>query len=79
MFHRLQTKKAPAGQESVFVVSDRCFAPTIDVLRGRAEPLRIRLVIGDVRAMPQDVIDTRVRRAGPVSGRRTVRSRISGR
>ena len=27
MFHRLQTKKAPAGQESVFVVSDRCFAP----------------------------------------------------
>ena len=40
MFHRLQTKKAPAGQESVFVVSDRCFPQTIDVLRGRAEPLR---------------------------------------
>jgi glycine dehydrogenase len=57
MFHRLQTKKAPAGQESVFVVSDRCFAPTIDVLRGRAEPLGIRLVIGDIRAVPQDVID----------------------
>src|SRR5688572_5339671 len=57
MFHRLQAKKAPAGQESVFVVSDRCFAQTIDVLRGRAEPLRIRLVIGDVRAIPQDVID----------------------
>ncbi len=57
MFHRLQTKKAPAGQESVFVVSDRCFAPTIDVLRGRAEPLRIRLVIGDIRAVPQEVID----------------------
>ncbi|MEI4896524.1 hypothetical protein Q8G71_35105, partial [Klebsiella pneumoniae] len=31
MFHRLQTKKAPAGKESVFVVSDRCFAQTIDV------------------------------------------------
>src|SRR5215204_6038037 len=42
MFHRLQTKKAPAGKDSVFIVSDRCFAPTIDVLRGRAEPLRIR-------------------------------------
>ncbi len=25
MFHRLQTKKAPAGQPSVFLVSDRCF------------------------------------------------------
>src|SRR5213078_4893382 len=34
MFHRLQTKKAPAGQESVFLVSDRCFPQTIDVLRG---------------------------------------------
>ena len=47
MFHRLQTKKAPAGQESVFLVSDRCFPQTIDVLRGRAEPLDIRLEIGD--------------------------------
>src|SRR5438132_12644830 len=25
MFHRLQTRKAPAGQESVFLVSERCF------------------------------------------------------
>ena len=47
MFHRLQTKKAPAGQESVFLVSDRVFPQTIDVLRGRAEPLDIRLEIGD--------------------------------
>jgi glycine dehydrogenase len=58
MFHRLQSRKAPAGQESVFVVSDRCFAPTIEVLRGRAEPLRIRLVIGDVQAIPRDVLDS---------------------
>jgi glycine dehydrogenase len=58
MFHRVQTKKAPAGKESVFVVSERCFAQTIDVLRGRAEPLRIRLVIGDVAAVPQDVLDS---------------------
>ncbi len=42
MFHRLQTKKAPAGQESMFLVSDRCFPQTLDVLRGRAEPLGIR-------------------------------------
>ena len=58
MFHRLQTKKAPAGKESVFVVSERCFAQTIDVLRGRAEPLKIKLVIGDVQSVPQDVLDT---------------------
>ena len=57
MFHRLQTKKAPAGRESVFVVSERCFAQTIEVLRGRAEPLRIRLVVGDLDALPQDVLD----------------------
>jgi glycine dehydrogenase len=57
MFHRLQTKKAPPGQESVFIVSERCFPHTIDVLRGRAEPLRIRLVVGDVSAVPQPVLD----------------------
>ena len=54
MFHRLQPKKAPAGQESLFLVSDRCFPQTIDVLRGRAEPLDIRLEIGDPDALPMD-------------------------
>jgi len=58
MFHRLQTRKAPAGTESVFLVSERCFAQTIDVLRGRAEPLRIRLVIGDLPRVPQDVLQS---------------------
>jgi glycine dehydrogenase len=58
MFHRVQAKKAPAGQESVFVVSERCFAQTIDVLRGRAEPLKIRLVVGDLAALPQDVLQS---------------------
>ena len=47
MFHRLQTKKASAGQDSVFLVSDRVFPQTLDVLRGRAEPLDIRLDVGD--------------------------------
>jgi glycine dehydrogenase len=54
MFHRLQAKKAPAGQDSVFLVSSRCFPQTIEVLRGRAEPLDIRLDIGDVDALPMD-------------------------
>jgi glycine cleavage system P protein (glycine dehydrogenase) len=58
MFHRVQAKKAPPGRESVFIVSERCFAQTIDVLRGRAEPLRIKLVVGDVNAVPQDVLDS---------------------
>jgi glycine dehydrogenase len=54
MFHRLQTRKAPAGQESVFLVSDRVFPQTIDVLRGRAEPLDITLAIGDPETLPMD-------------------------
>jgi glycine dehydrogenase len=54
MFHRPQTKKAPAGQESVFLVSERCFPQTIEVLRGRAEPLDIRLEIGDPDSLPMD-------------------------
>ena len=54
MFHRLQSRKAPAGQESVFLVSDRCFPQTIDVIRGRAEPLRIRLEVGDPASLPMD-------------------------
>jgi glycine cleavage system P protein (glycine dehydrogenase) len=54
MFHRLNTKKAPAGQESVFLVSARTFPQTLDVLKGRALPLGIRLEIGDPGALPMD-------------------------
>jgi glycine dehydrogenase len=54
MFHRLQTKKAKPGQESVFLVSDRCFPQTLDVLRGRAEPLAIRLDVGPADAFTDE-------------------------
>jgi glycine dehydrogenase len=54
MFHRINTKKAPAGQESVFLVSARTFPQTIDVLKGRARPLGIRLEIGDPEAVPME-------------------------
>ncbi|HEY3883990.1 MAG TPA: hypothetical protein VGL62_02190, partial [Vicinamibacterales bacterium] len=54
MFHRLNTQKAPAGQESVFLVSRRIFPQTVDVLRGRARPLDIRLEIGDPDALAMD-------------------------
>jgi glycine dehydrogenase len=57
MFHRLQTRKAPAGQESVFVVAGHCFPQTVDVLRGRAEPLNIRLVFADPDDIPGDVLE----------------------
>jgi glycine dehydrogenase len=54
MFHRINTKKAPAGEPSVFLVSQHTFPQTLDVLRGRAEPLNIRLDIGDPSSMPMD-------------------------
>ncbi|HJR58074.1 MAG TPA: aminomethyl-transferring glycine dehydrogenase [Vicinamibacterales bacterium] len=54
MFHRLQAKKTSVGQTSVFLVSDRCFPQTLDVLKGRAEPLDIRLEIGDPGALPME-------------------------
>src|SRR5688572_20496819 len=56
MFHRLQSRKAPAGQDSVFVLSDRTFPQTLDVLRGRAEPLGIRLEVVDATAIPPDLL-----------------------
>src|SRR3954451_17576123 len=57
MFHRLQSKKAAAGQQSVFLVSDQCFPQTIEVLRGRAEPLDITLVVGDPLDLPKERFD----------------------
>src|SRR6185312_13202812 len=57
MFHRINTKKAPAGQDSVFLVSSRTFPQTLDVLKGRAEPLKIRLEIGDPDALPPDAFE----------------------
>jgi glycine dehydrogenase len=56
MFHRVQSRKAPAGQESVFVVSDRAFPQTLDVLRGRAEPLGIMLEVVDQRSISTAVL-----------------------
>jgi glycine dehydrogenase len=54
MFHRLQAKKASAAQDGTFLVSAGCFPQTIDVLRGRAEPLGIRIEIVDPAAVPRE-------------------------
>jgi glycine dehydrogenase len=51
MCHRVQAKRIDrAGGSAQFFVADSCFAPTIDVLRSRAEPLGIELVIGDIES-----------------------------
>lgn len=47
MLRRVSENKTGALSEGVFFVSDKCFPQTIDVLRTRAEPLGIRLVVGD--------------------------------
>jgi glycine dehydrogenase len=54
LLHRVSTKKPPAGERSLFLVSDRCFPQTIEVLRSRAEPLGIELHIGPLDQLPLD-------------------------
>ena len=56
MFHRLQNRKAPAGQESVFLVSNRVFPQTLDVLLGRAAPLKIRVEVADPESFSSDLL-----------------------
>src|SRR5258707_627623 len=49
MLHRVQAKRIDAVVgPAQFFVSDRCFAQTIDLLKTRAEPMGIELVIGDL-------------------------------
>ena len=79
LLHRVRTK-AGAGARSLFLVSDRCFPQTIEVLRSRAEPLDIELHVGPLDAMefePRVVgalvqypdRDGRVQDLGPFIGR----------
>jgi glycine dehydrogenase len=41
-------RRVQGGTRSTFVVASHCFPQTIDVLRGRAEPLGIELVVADL-------------------------------
>jgi glycine dehydrogenase len=54
LLHRVSTKRATTGERSLFLVSDRAFPQTIDVLRARAEPLGIELHVGPIDRMPLD-------------------------
>jgi len=47
MLHRVKDKKLKAIDANSFFVSNQCFPQTIDLLRTRAEPLGISLIIGD--------------------------------
>ena len=50
LLHRVQGRRIESVAGPVqFFVSDSCFPQTIDVVRGRAEPLGIELIVGDPR------------------------------
>ncbi len=53
LLHRVQGKKL-GDKAGVFLVSDRCFPQTIEVLRSRAEPLGIDLRVGPADQMVFD-------------------------
>ena len=53
LLHRVQGKKLGAAT-GTFLVSDRCFPQTLEVLRSRAEPLGIELKIGPAEEMDLD-------------------------
>ncbi|MGD9651480.1 MAG: glycine dehydrogenase (aminomethyl-transferring), partial [Candidatus Dadabacteria bacterium] len=47
MMLRAAGKKAASGKQPVFFVSEKCFPQTIDVVLTRAEPLGIKVVVGN--------------------------------
>jgi glycine dehydrogenase len=52
LLHRVQAKGSKP--RNVFAVSSACFPQTLEVLRSRAEPLGIELLVGDLATMPLD-------------------------
>jgi glycine dehydrogenase len=54
LLHRVRTNKPGDGRRSLFLVSDRCFPQTIDILKTRAEPLEIDLHVGPIDTMSFD-------------------------
>jgi len=54
LLRRVNTSRPGAGERGLFLVSDRCFPQTIDVVRSRAEPLEIDLHVGPADEMAYD-------------------------
>ncbi len=52
MLHRIRDRQS--GTANRFVVSDRCWPQTIDVIRGRAEPLGLEIDVEEVLETPID-------------------------
>ena len=52
MLHRIRARRP--GSANRFVVSDRCLPQTIEVVRGRAAPLGVELVVGDPASVELD-------------------------
>ena len=52
MLYRLQARQRPQARR--FLVSSDCFPQTIEVVRGRAEPLDIHVEVADVGALARD-------------------------
>ena len=48
MLHRVHSRRDEPGT-SQFLVADSCFPQTIDVLKARAEPLGIELIVADIK------------------------------
>ncbi len=51
---RVQARRTPTGSRPRFFVAASCFPQTIDVVRSRAEPLGIDLVVGSLEDVPLD-------------------------
>ena len=68
MLHRIRARKP--GSANRFVVSDRCLPQTIDVMRGRAAPLGLELVVGDLASVTLDEQTFGVLHPVPRRGRR---------
>ncbi len=51
MLHGLRSREAQAAGKSSFFVSHECFPQTIELLKTRAKPLGIELVIGDFKTV----------------------------
>jgi glycine dehydrogenase len=54
MFHGIRNKRNKGNDINRFLVSDKVFPQTIDVLLTRAEPLGIEVVVGDWRQFEMD-------------------------
>lgn len=51
MSFRLRSRELVKKNANAFFVSDKCFSQTIDVMKTRAEPLGIELIVGDFQTL----------------------------